>query len=386
MKKKRALIVVNLAGFIHFLWNDIATLQTMGYEVSIASNGKLADGSDAVELSKFEELRLQHYQIDFNTKSPLEKQNWTAFKQLCKILKNKYDLIHCHTPIAGILTRLAAVGSRIRGTKVIYTTHGFTFTDRAPRMDWLVYYTVEKIMSLFCDAIITINHEDYGNAKRMFCKNVYIIPSVGLDNKRFKLTDFDRDSYRQSIGVDHDDVMVLVVGELSERKNQSVVVKAIGRLPNKEKYNLVICGHAIVDSTMHEDLLKLAGKLGVRVQMLGHRLDMPEINNCADIAVIASLREGFGMAGVEAMSCGVPVVGSDVQGIREYVENGVTGYLCDPTDACSFAEGIHKADSMADDETLRMQDACREMAMSFDVSRSVAAMRRIYTEVIGEGR
>ena len=131
---KKALIVVNLAGFLNFLWHDIETLQYMGYKVSVAMNGKLMDGSYAVEIPILKEKGIDYFQIDFDTKSPLAKENVKAYKQLSVVLKNnKYDLVHCHTPIAGVVTRIAANKYRKQGTKVLYTTHGFTFTDRSSK-------------------------------------------------------------------------------------------------------------------------------------------------------------------------------------------------------------------------------------------------------------
>ncbi len=375
---KKALIVVNLAGFLNFLWNDIATLQSMQYEVSIAMNGKLMDGSDAVEIQMLNQMKLNHYQVDFDTKSPLTKKNLLAYKQLRQILKEGYDLIHCHTPIAGMLTRVAADKYRRKGAKVIYTTHGFTFTDKSPKKDWVLYYTVEAIMSHFCDAIITINHEDFRNAQKMHCKNVFIIPSVGLDNSRFNNIQINRDAYRQELGVGEEDIMVLAVGELSVRKNQQVIIKAIHGLPDKERYVLVICGHAIVESTMEQDLRQLAKKLNVRIRLMGHRHDIPELNMCADVAVISSLREGFGMTGVEAMAAGTPVVGSDVQGIREYVVPGKTGYLCNPTDEMAFAKAIDKIVCMNKVEREIFRNECKKMALNFDVSKSKVEMSKIY--------
>lgn len=383
IKMKEVLIVVNLAGFLNFLWNDIDTLQSMGYKVSVAMNGKLVDGSNAVEIPMLDEKKIKHYQIDFNTKSPLARENIKAYKQLCVILKqNGFDLIHCHTPIAGTVTRIAANKYRKKGTKVIYTTHGFTFTDRTSKKSWIVYYNIEKAMSWFCDAIVTINHEDYKNAKTMHCKNVFIIPSVGLSNDRFKTVEIDREAYRQSIGVEKGKTMILTVGELSARKNQQIIIKAIGKLKNKDKFVLVICGHAIVSSTLESDLKKLAKELGVNISMLGHRLDIPEINTCADIAVIASLREGFGMAGVEAMAVGVPVIGSDVQGIREYIVPGKTGYFCDPTNELTIATAINTLTAMDEKEKNDMRKECKKMAMKFDEHKSKEKMAEIYRSIL----
>ena len=295
---------------------------------------------------------------------------------LKKIRENAY------TPIVGILTRMAARKYRKTGTIVIYTTHGFTFTDKSSKKNWIVYFTAEKLMSRFCDAIITINHEDYNNAKKMHCPKTYIIPSVGLDNHRFANLRINRDEYRASFGVNSKDHMILAVGELSSRKNQKIIIEALGTLDRKEQYIFVICGTAVVNSTIEEELKETASKLGVRIFLAGHRLDIPEINACADVAVIPSVREGFGMTGVEALASGVPVVGSDVQGIREYVIPGKTGYLCDPYDAHQFADAIEKIVNLPSEERAKMVIACKEKAKEFDVSKSIAAMKNIYQEVL----
>lgn len=380
----KALIVVNLAGFLTFLWNDIKTLENMGYQVEVAMNGIMADGTDAVEIARLDEMRIPHYQIDFDTKNPFTKQNLTAFLQMKEVLKNQYAIIHCHTPIVGLITRVAANNSRKKGTKVLYTTHGFSFTDRSSKKSWLIYFMVEKFASRFCDAIITINHEDFSNAKKMHCPKVYVIPSVGLDNHRFTDVRINRDEYRASFGVKPKDHMVLSVGELSLRKNQKIIIEALGTLDSKtkEQFIYVICGTAVVNSTIEDELKQTASKLGVRIFLAGHRLDIPEINACADVAVLPSIREGFGMTGVEALASGVPVVGSDVQGIREYVIPGETGYLCDPHNANQFAEAIEKIANLSSEDRTKMAIACKRKAEEFDVSKSIIAMKNIYQEVL----
>lgn len=384
VSRKSALIVVNLAGFLTFLWNDIMILQQMDYDVSVAMNARMADGTQAVEVPKLDELGVKHYQIDFDTKSPLSKANLLAYKQLKRVLKNNYNLIHCHTPIVGILTRAAANKYRKLGAKVIYTTHGFTFTDRSSKKEWFVYHTIEAFMSRFCDAIITINHEDFYNAQKMHCKNVFIIPSVGLDVERFENVQINRDEYRKSFGINPQETMILAVGELSVRKNQQIIIKAIALLPDKEKYVFVICGRAVVNSTIEQDLQQLAKKLEVRVCLAGHRLDIPQVNACADIAVIPSLREGFGMAGVEALASGIPVIGSNVQGIREYVIPGETGYLCDPCNENEFARAIIKLGKKTEEQKKKMSKICKKKAQEFDSKNAKQVMQDIYIKILGE--
>ena len=189
---------------------------------------------------------------------------------------------------------------------------------------------------------------------------------------RFANLRINRDEYRASFGVNSKDHMVLAVGELSSRKNQKIIIEALGTLDRKEQYIFVICGTAVVNSTIEEELKETASRLGVRIFLAGHRLDIPEINACADVAVIPSVREGFGMTGVEALASGVPVVGSDVQGIREYVIPGKTGYLCDPYDAHQFAEAIENIVNLTPEARNQMAAACKKTSKRDEKNTSTA--------------
>ena len=181
---KKALIVANLAGFASFLLNDFEILKKKGYQVSYAANAnKIAWQGTKYKL---EQKGVKFYQVDFDSKNPFSTQNIKAFKQLSELLKqSNYDLIHCHTPISGMLVRLAAVKYRKRGAKVIYTSHGFAFTSQSSDKKSQLFRICETFCSGLCDAIVTINHEDYENAKQMHCKKVYYIHGVGVDTKKY---------------------------------------------------------------------------------------------------------------------------------------------------------------------------------------------------------
>lgn len=127
---KKALIIANLAGFAGFLINDIKLLQNMGYMVSYAANANKLEWKDTQK--KLEELGVEFFQVDFDSRNPLAKENIKAYKQVKEIVsEHSYDLVHCHTPIAGLITRLAVRNQRKQGMKVLYTTHGFAFTSNS---------------------------------------------------------------------------------------------------------------------------------------------------------------------------------------------------------------------------------------------------------------
>ena len=138
-------------------------LKAKGWEIHVAARDNLAE-KNGLQLEYPDKV----FDIPFY-RSPFDLRNFAAYKQLKKIISHgHYDVIHCNTPVGGLLTRLAAIKARKQGAKVFYTAHGFHFYKGAPLRNWLIYYPIEKILSLFTDKLITIVQEDYKVAKKHF--------------------------------------------------------------------------------------------------------------------------------------------------------------------------------------------------------------------------
>ena len=261
-KMKRALIVTALARFTKsFLTNDIITLQKMGYEVHCAANINHA-GAECMP-AYFEDMNVVFHQIDFSSSKPVSFETLKSYKQMVELFKKEhFDLIHCHTPIAGAIARFAGRRQRKAGSIVIYTTHGFYFHKHSSKKTWMVFHTIEDMMSRYCDAIITINREDYENAKKLHCRKVFYIPGVGVDTKRFRDVDIDRSAYRKMLGIRDNQLLVLAVGELSHRKNHQIIVKALAKaqIPGAV---FMICGNAMTSANTKEELEQLAKEVGI---------------------------------------------------------------------------------------------------------------------------
>lgn len=375
---KRALIVAATGGFLHgFLTHDMEILQSMGYEVHCAANRSPAS---VIPSEFFASMGVTFHHIDFSSTSPLSRQSIKAFKQYRKLYKEyRFDLVHVHTPIPGAIVRVANMFDRKKGCKVVYTTHGLTFPKGSSFKTKLIYGGIEWMCAWLSDGIITINREDYAQIQKMHCKKVYHINGVGVNTKRYHDCDIDRDEYRESLGLKKEDIAVLQVGELSVRKNHRVIMDALSLL-DTNRYVFLICGKAMTHSGTYDFLQQHAKDKHIRVRFLGFRTDIPELNHCADIAVLPSLREGLGLAGIEALASGVPVVGSAVQGIRDYVVDGVTGYLCNPTDAEDFAEKIKKLSEPH--HRASMSKACVAKAEEFSTEISYRQMEEIYQQLL----
>lgn len=380
MNKKKAIIVTALTGFVRaFLLQDIKILQDMGYEVHCAANAIGDD--DTIETNK-EYFRLRDvtfHHVDFSSNNPFCKQSLRAYIQMQHILESEhFQLISVHTPIPGVLVRLASNRYRKNGTKVVYTTHGFYFHEKGDRKQNILYRSIETFMSLFSDAIVTINKEDFAAAKKMHSKRVFMINGVGVDTGRYSLIDFNKDQFRQQLNLSEDTTVLLSIGEISYRKNYEVVIKALSNIKDKD-YVYLICGKGLVGSGIRKELEMLASSLGVNVKFLGYRKDIPEIIGISDIGVIPSRREGLGLAGIEMLAGGIPVVGSSVQGIKDYVVPGVTGFLAEPNDPQGFVDAFNELWNKERRENLR--DECMAMASKYDKKVSYEQLTDIYREI-----
>ena len=216
-----------------------------------------------------------------------------------------------------------------KGMKVIYTAHGFHFYKGSPKRNW-IFYPVEKFLSRYTDLLITINKEDYKMASsKMNAVTTKYIPGVGINTKKFTDCLIDRNKKREALNVPDRGIIVLSVGELVKRKNHETIIRAIAQTENNDIYYF-ICGKGELEEELNRVIHSL--KLENRVFLLGFRDDIPELCKAADIYAFPSTREGLGLAGIEGMAAGLPIVSTHINGIKDYTEDGKTGYCEEPYD------------------------------------------------------
>jgi glycosyltransferase EpsD len=278
--------------------------------------------------------------------------------------------------MASILTRLAARKARKRGTKVIYTAHGFHFFKGAPLLNWLIYYSMERLVARYTDVLITINKEDYARAKKFKAGKVEYVVHIGIDLSEVKYLTVNREQKRAELNIPENAIMLMSVGELSRRKNHEVIIRALSIIQN-DNIHYVVCGRGALEAYLKELAVKL--NINNRVHILGYRDDAMEIMKSSDIFVFPSLWEGLGMAAIEAMVSGLPIITSNVHGIVDYSIDGKTGYTVKPTDVKGFAAAIKK---LAEDSQLRDAFGKHNEAVIeiYTIANSMKFMSKIYME------
>lgn len=374
----KALIITSVASMVEqFLLPSAFLLQDMGYEVHVACNFENGNtcSPERIECLKsiLDSRGIEFYQIDFARNVMRFSQNVRAYKQISKIIsETDFELVHCHSPIGGLIGRLASKKLRKKGVKVIYTAHGFHFYKKAPLKNWILYYPVEKLCARYTDVLVTINQEDYALAKnKMKARRVEYVPGVGIDLSRFEIVKEDIDKKRREIGVPENAFLMLSVGELNDNKNHQIIIRALSALEKTNVY-YVVAGLG----EKKEELIALAEDLALsdRVRFVGYRKDIPALINSADLFCFPSIREGLPVSLMEAMAGGLPIVCSKIRGNTDLVdENG--GALFDPY---SVDECINAIKHVMNSDIRKMGCYNKAKVERFGVQNVISVMRSIY--------
>lgn len=281
------------------------------------------------------------YNIPFS-RNPLSLDNLKAFNELIKIQEeNQYDMIHVHTPIASIYGRLLKL--KFKNLKTIYTAHGYHFFKNGPKMGWILYYPIEKLMAKLTDVTININKEDFEiTKKKLKPKKAYLINGVGLNiNEYSLLSEGERNKKRRVLGLEDDDFVVIMIAELNENKNQIQLVMAIELLKNKyQNIKCLIVGEGKKLEFLKEEVKKR--NLEKNIVFLGFRKDVNELINASDIGVLCSYREGLPRNLMEIMANGKRIVATNIRGNRDVVCNDFIGALVEVNDYEATAKAVEK--------------------------------------------
>ncbi|MBR4721092.1 MAG: glycosyltransferase family 4 protein [Clostridia bacterium] len=382
MSKGNILFLATVPSMItKFNTRNIRILQKMGYKIHAACN---FDDRSAWTDEEAENIRktlldldVTLHQIDFPRKPYHPILLVKSYKQLKKLLKTEdFEMMHNQSCVSGILGRICC---RKKDIKIIHTEHGFYYFVGGPIYNW-IFYPFDKMCSKWTDALITINRDDYEFAKKhMYAKKTVYIPGVGIDTEYYGNTVIDKTKMREALNVPKDAFVVLSVGELNKNKNHEIVLRAIA-VTNKSDIYYVING----EGEIRDYLAEVAKSVGMsdRFLLTGNVKNVNEYYKMADIFAFPSKREGLGLAALEAMAAGLPLVTSNKNGINDYATDGVTGFMSEPDDLNGFKNAIEK---LYESKSLREEMAKNniERVKDFSEQRTDEIMTETYRAVMG---
>lgn len=303
------------------------------------------------------------------------------FRELIHHFKrSKIDLVHTHKYKDTIL---AAPAARVCGiSQVVRTVHGLPEPFRGRRaLKMEVYESVERAVHRYCiSMLIGVSSQIENRCRAQRDVRRVIRVSNGIDLGTLP-TQMDRLHLREALGINTDTCLIGTVGRLSAVKGLSYLVRAVKILLDQGmKSRLLIVG----DGDMRGELQAEVAALGISesVVFLGHREDTEELLQALDIFVLPSLSEGIPMALLEAMAASRPVVASRVGGIPEMIENGVEGYLVEPTDVNSLVENCRRLIEFPDVRKIMGEQGRRRVEREFSAVAMADRVASLYQELL----
>ena len=232
--------------------------------------------------------------------------------------KEKIDIVHTHDSSANLY---GSVAGKLAGVKVIINTEhgGIYFETRRKRL-------INRILCLLNDREICVSN----NVKKdllsmgLSSKRLTVIHN-GIDFDRFDLQ-MDKNNIRKGFGFNNSDFIITTIGRLSGEKNQIMLLEVVKPILEKiPEARFTITGRGPLRKDLQEYAVRL--QVAEKVVFLGERDDVAPVLKMSDCFVLCSNYESFGLTILEAMAAGIPVIATDVGGVKEIVNNGETGIL-----------------------------------------------------------
>tara|TARA_B110000014_G_scaffold69300_1_gene47315 strand:+ start:102 stop:1244 length:1143 start_codon:yes stop_codon:yes gene_type:complete len=341
------------------------------YDISLCCN---LEGALVERAKKIEAIKL--FDIPFLCREVSPYRDIRAFLSLYKLFKEEdFTIIHTHSSKAGLLARLAAVLNKT--PIVIHTIHGFAFNDFMNGLKKNFFIYLEKLLAKWTDVLITVSNLnkkkiiDLNIAHENKIKNIY----SGIDLSLF--TNKRNDDFRKELNLENDHLLLGSVGRLSDQKDPITMIEAFGIIskpfPNA---HLALVGDGELKGKILEKIDQL--KLNGRIHLTGNKNNPWSVYHSMDLFIMSSIYEGLGRSITEALSCGVPVVCTDVEGVPEIVRDNITGILVPPKDANKLADGIIR--TLNDMETAKKmaEEGRRFVKDNFDVNKMVNDIDSLY--------
>lgn len=298
-------------------------------------------------------------------------RNLKSIKDMYQLFKKeKPDIVHVHTPIAGVLGRIAAKLARV--PTIIYTAHGFYFHENMSKRTYNFFYWIEKISAkLFTDYIFTQSQEDGDLAinQNFLPPGRITIISNGVDvTEKFNPKNIEQSKItkvKKELGIKNNDKVITFIGRLVKEKGIFDFLEAVEKI-NVKNYKILIIGGGSVsserDQSTHKKLKKI--KNNENIIFTGSRTDIPELLHITDIFCLPSYREGMPRSIIEAMAMECAIVATDIRGSREEVDHNVNGLLTPLGSISSLSRAINTLLNN-ENKLIKYKSKARKKAINF---------------------
>ncbi len=347
------------------------------FEIEILTGPKLSDRTDMSFIARERGINTREIPSLINHIDPIV--NVKAIAELRRIMiQGKYDIVHTHSSVAGVVGRFAAVSAGV--PVIIHHIHGWGLREGMSRWTRMLYLTLERISARFTNRLIAVSRPDIqkGLDHHIGQEDKFILIYNGIDLEKFQQP-IDDQRLRAELGLDPDCKLVGMIGRLDEQKNPLDFIRAAAIVAKSySKVQFVIVGDGPLHPVCEQLIDQL--KLNSKIFLLGYRSDVAKILPLLTMTAMSSLWEGLPITFLESMSAGKPIVANDVDGASDVVINGETGYLVTPHQPSEMAARILY---LLNNETLsnEMGYVGKERSSYFSKHRMVGQIESLYKEL-----
>lgn len=295
-------------------------------------------------------------------------------------LKIKPAIVHTHSSKAGILGRMAAWFARV--PVIIHSIHGYGFTPQHHPMMRHMLILLERLVSKCTTRVFTVSeaNQQLGIKLGLFTQEQSTVIRSGIDVQAFRTTQVDLEAKKQELGFQAGVSLVGMVGALKPQKAPLDFVRLAEQVYRSfPETRFLLVGDGELRHAVEQEIARL--KLGEVIQLVGWRRDIPEIMKCLDVFVLPSLWEGLPRVYLEAVSAGVPVVGTRVDGAAEVISDGVNGYLVEAGDVQALAERV-KTLLRFPEKRRQMREHGNGLSVEFDIWEMVRRQEQEYERLV----
>lgn len=301
-----------------------------------------ADESDSLHIPR--SYGLEPVLIEEMKRLPNLASDRAAYKKLKQLIKEfKPDIVHTHAAKAGALGRKAAKACGV--PVIVHTYHGHVFHSYFSPLKTQLYKLIERRLARYTDGIIAISplQKQELAVEHKICpaEKITVIP-LGFDLGKFRENLAEkRKATREKYCLGEEEIAVAIVGRLAPVKNHSLFLDVTERLAKQNiRARFFIVGDGSERAAIETRVDRLNSELDTRIEMTSWITDIATFNAGMDIICLTSDNEGTPVSLIEAQACNLPVISTDVGGVRDILKEGETGLVVPKKDAAAFAQKL----------------------------------------------
>lgn len=371
-KKKIVHIAQSAGGVAEYLYMFLKNWKDKNYE-----NILIVSQDYDEQLDRFKPYVSNIYIVPMVRELEAKNDVKSIFRVRKLLKKMKPDIVYLHSSKAGAIGRIA-LAFNFR-TKVLYNAHGWYFNAQISNKKKKVFAIIEKILAIKTDKIINISKSEYESALKYKIapeKKMCVIEN-GIDFTKFKDNDKYREETRKKYNITDNEIVIGVVGRLTEQKDPMTMIKAF-ELVHKENNNTRLM--YVGSGKLEEEVKQYAKEKNIldKVIITGWVNNVEQYIPAFDIAVLPSKWEGFGLVLIEYMACDKPIVASNVGGIKNIIKNKVNGILIPKESPGELKNAIQRIIENKDEMQPLIKKRYKSMMKKYDIKNVVNNHKTIF--------